>query len=263
MAASTTTTNQSYRWHRARGFRAVDAIHSARMDQAAGTRRYASSPTVSYGPATAVHGERHCRYIENVADGLRFVGHADDIAGRAVDHNGWYLSDDNWTGESVRGAVWQLPARNGRPRFVAGYADPYNGNAESDGAACLSFDEIFEGEPGDGLPRHNDGAREAAIRADGIAESMAESEREYQAASSARFEFGELAEEIGATRRQTLSIIRELKRLAKKISATEAAESCAALRAVISRNVKKIRQARKRHEELLNEFGQRPGFNDV
>lgn len=143
------------------------------------------------------------------------------------------------------------------------YADPYNGNAESDGAACLSFDEIFEGEPGDGLPRHNDGAREAAIRADGIAESMAESEREYQAASRAGFEFGELAEEIGATRRQTLSIIRKLKRLAKKISTTEAAESCAALRAVISRNVKKIRQTRKRHEELLNEFGQRPGFNDV
>ncbi len=204
------------------------------------------------------------RWIESpAAAGLRFVGFADEISkaqhSRAVDHTGWYLNE--FQDESVRGAVWQMEARNGAPRFVAGYDDPYNGRADSDGAACISFDEIFTGERGDDeSPNHSGAAMEAAIRADGIAESMAETEREYQAASSAGFEYSELAGEISATRRQTIQLIRELKTAAKLISADSVRASCAALRATIKRNLDEIKEAREKRRELFDEFGSHDGF---
>ena len=177
-----TNLRDSYLYHRSIGFRAVDAFDRAHHDLVRGKVRYGRSRhAVAYNPQFAAYGERRLRWIENAADGLRFVGYADELA--RLDHTGWYL--DDCCGDTVRGAVWQLPGRHGAPLYVPGYADPWN-----DGAACLSFDDL------------TDDKTTAALWADSIAERMAEAERDYQRAASAGFEFGELAEEIARRRRE-------------------------------------------------------------
>jgi hypothetical protein len=228
----------SYLYHRSIGFRAADALERAHNDLVRGKVRYGRlRHSICYGPEYAAYGESRLRWIENVSDGLRFAGFADELAG--LRHTGWYLDDD--CGETIRGGVWQLAGRHGKPVYVAGYVDPWNDNA-----ACLSFDDL------------TDDAAEAARWADGLAERMAEAERDYQRAASAGFEYGELAEEIAATRRETLAL------LAERRAAREAAGTfptiCQALRQRIAANVAAIAEARKRRAELFDSFSREPGF---
>jgi hypothetical protein len=232
----------AYLYHRSLGYRAADALDLAHHDLLRGKVRYGrAGQAVAYDPEFAAYGESRLRWIENVTDGLRFVGYADELA--RLDQSGWYL--DDYCGETVRGAVWQLPGRHGAPLYVAGYADPWNDNA-----ACLSFDEL------------TDDKAAAAQWADSIAERMAEAERDYQRAASAGFEFGELAEDIARRRREILDLLRERKAVAGPACKTLPA-ICGALRDRIAANVKAIRQARKRRAELLDAFGREPAFRDA
>ena len=143
------------------------------------------------------HGESACVWIEKPESvGLRFVGLAHDVYPRRIDHTGWYLDPDGW-GETVSGVVYQLPARNGRARYLAGYADPWNCDSDGRGPCLLSLD-IFEAEPeycesGFWYDGAEDARHEAAIRADEIARVMAEHEREYQEAWRAGQEARSLA----------------------------------------------------------------------
>lgn len=139
------------------------------------------------GAPFAAYGESACRWIENPESvGLRLVGLAHDVgkAGythlrNAVEHTGWHLDPDG-DGESVSGVVYQLPGRNGRARYLVGYADAYNGDGRGNGPALLSL-EILEGDATDSDWDADPMKREAATRADGIAERMAQAEREFQA----------------------------------------------------------------------------------
>ncbi len=81
----------------------------------------------------------HYRWVENTGfAGLRTVGFADEIA-RGIDHKGWFCDPHDFGGGEVyRGIVLQLPARNGFPQYVYGYADPCN-----DDAALIDFDIII------------------------------------------------------------------------------------------------------------------------
>jgi len=130
--------------------------------------------------------------------GLRFVGFADELAPRTIQHKGWYTHpyDD---GEVYRGAVWQLPARNGECLYVAGFIDPYN-----DSAALIDFDTI-RGEPDDDKIK-----AEAAYRADAIARIHAEHEREYQEKWEAARRVRDLLEDICDARRQHTALIRAI-----------------------------------------------------
>lgn len=140
----------------------------------------------SLGAPFAAYGETACRWIENPeAVGLRLVGLAHDVgrAGyaysrNAVDHTGWYLDSDNM-GETVSGVVYRLPARDGRARYLAGYADPYQADGRGNGPALLSL-EVLEGDATDSDYDPDPVLRDAAMRADGIAERMAEAERDFQ-----------------------------------------------------------------------------------
>lgn len=139
------------------------------------------------------------RWCEDTVDaGLRFVGFADELAPRAIQHKGWYTDPDGF-GEVYRGAVWQLPARNGECLYVAGLPDPY-----SEGAALIDFDPIY-GEPNDaGLGLY------AAHRADDIARVHAEREREYQEKWQAAQHVRSLLEDICDARRQHTALIRAI-----------------------------------------------------
>ncbi|MFU1607360.1 hypothetical protein ACM25O_13325 [Sulfitobacter pontiacus] len=178
------------------GFRAVHALNLARETIAAnkksrapyadGSRVWAGLGGTDGAPFEA-YGESACRWIENPeARGLRFVGLAHDVgragysyARDAVEHKGWYLDADGM-GETVAGVVYQLPGRNGRARYLAGYADPHNTGADGRGPALLSLD-VLEGDATDFSYDPDPVLRDAARRADGIAERMAEAERDYQA----------------------------------------------------------------------------------
>lgn len=138
----------------------------------------------SDGATFAAYGETACRWIENPeSKGLRLAGLAHDVHPRAVRHTGWYTDDDGH-GDSVSGVVYQLPARRGRVRFLAGYADPWNTDKDGVGPALLSL-EVYESANPGYFEETSDAAHDAARAADGMAESMAENEREYRAANDA------------------------------------------------------------------------------
>lgn len=148
------------------------------------------------GAPFAAYGESALRWIERPESvGLRLVGLAHEAAPAgyayaraAVDHSGWYLDADGY-GETVAGVVYRLPGRDGRARYLAGYADPWNTDSHGNGPACLALD-VIQGDARDSDWEADSGVRDAARRGDGIAESMAEAERErdsaYRAGCAAR-----------------------------------------------------------------------------
>lgn len=208
----------------------------------------AKPKTVVYGPVfnpKNAHGYRHVRWVENVSLGLRLVGFADEIArkehSRAVEHKGWFIRDDDYGGEVFRGVVYQLPTRDGgTPRFVYGYADPFN-----DDCALLCFD--FECEK-----------LEAARSADRFAERFAEVEREYSRAYDARQRFNDLTEEQKTMRAEALQLAAEMKR-AKRAN-VEAPTICATLRAKIFGLREQIEKARLTQARLFADFGREAGW---
>lgn len=115
-----------------------------------------------------------CRWIENPESiGLRLVGFADEIPDTGINHTGWFTND--FQDEMLRGVVFQISGRNGRARFLSGYACPCNPPA-----AMIDI-EIQESDDCRGDESAADETkRDAARSADQLAEWSAESEREYQ-----------------------------------------------------------------------------------
>lgn len=193
-------------------------------------------------------GNTLCRWCEDpAAIGLRLVGFADEVPGRSVDHQGWFL-DDDFQEEVARGIVYRLPTRKGRAQFIAGMADPDN-----DGPAMLSLGTIEDDE------------REAARSADHLAECYAEAERDYRRASSARLKWGELGEEVAAARRSILDLCREIKALCRA-GGSYTIRNAPAVRAELERRIRglldDIREAREKRGELASNFARDKGWTD-
>lgn len=129
--------------------------------------------------------------LELVA-GWRDVGASDDIV--RLSHRGWYANASQ--DETYRGHVWQLPARDGSPVYVAGYTER-EGRENVTGYCVLSCWPP-------GRVQTFDDKEDAARAGDSLAESMAETEREYserwQAASEASDERDEARKESKAAR---------------------------------------------------------------
>lgn len=188
-----------------------------------------------------MHGYKNVRWVENVSKGLRLVGFADEIAGRRIDHKGWYTTDDNDFGEVYRGVVYQLPSHGDEGEcYVYGYADPCNADC-----ALLSFDITGNKE-------------EAARYADRFAEIFAEEARDYNRAWQAGRRCSDIAEEIQSARKEALAIAAEM-RAAKKAS-VQAPTICATLRVKVFSLYREIQEARKTRAELVRDFGTCPGF---
>lgn len=257
----------AYRFHRARqrpsGLHcpAAAAYGFALNDVSTGKERY-SVPS-GYGPAFKARGTSHMRFIERPSTcGLRFVGYADKLAG--LDHTGWYVDNDQ--NETVRGVVFQLPGRNGKPLFICGYEDWNNGKADSDGPVCLDFGDVLEGEAREWIPardgwsgywsysddpRDHDGCREAARAADQTAEWLAESEREYRAAWGAGSRYHDLGEEIAASRHTVKALLAERKaaRAAKLLTYPTI---CETIRRAVSNALGDIETARAERHKLAS-----------
>lgn len=227
------------------------ALVCARTDERDGKKRYApgARATGQCNPEFSRHGYERLRWVENTdAAGLRFIGYADALA--SIRHNGWYA--DAFQDEIYRGAVWQLPGRNGRPLFVYGYPDPCN-----EGAALVCFD-LVQGDGNGSAWDKDDGARTAANLADGMAEAFAEEAREYSEAWQAAREWQDIGEEMQETRREARELVRAM-RDAIKAGQTAAAPICEALRARIRTLSRDWEAAREKRESLDDQFYYWPG----
>ena len=231
----------SFAWHRQQGKTATDALAAMRADVAAGKLRFPAH----YPDANAdfaAHGESRVRFIENPAAlGLRLVGLAHDAAPAghaylraAVDHTGWHLDPDG-CGETVAGVVYRTSGKDGRARYLVGYADPWNADKDGNGPALLSLSPLI----GDRLDSDWDQdsvLRDAARRADSIAERMADDERNYQDANRAGREAREKAVEMRETARGYVQAVRALRAALKGRHAIDGGRAVAAALVVAVRD---------------------------
>jgi len=206
--------------------------------------RKIKTKAIEYNPAHESHGYRGVRWVENVSRGLRFVGFADEIA--HLNHKGWYSRDEEFD-EVYRGVVYQLPARDGEAQFVYGYADPNN-----DDCALLCFDVETD-------------KADAARSADRFAEILAEEERAYNRAWQAGRRCEDLDEKIKQLRADALAIGAEMRAARRAVGgtlATTVPAICNALREKVGSLYRAIQKARAEREELKNDYGSAPGFEE-
>lgn len=192
----------------------VDALAAARADVAAGKPRYQRfGPCISYQPDSP-RGERLAHVESPEAFGLRYVGQVGPESRRFTSEGrgeGW-LTDPfgdvfkDGTGLCY-GVVYQLPARDGCARFVAGYQ--FGG---IDGGPTLDLATVYTSESARGddcKPVDHDDARDAARAADHMAQRAAEKEREYQTGWQLGRIWEEAREEATAARREALALLAE------------------------------------------------------
>lgn len=209
------STYAARRFRKAAQTPAAVALAEARAIVAAG--RYEFGPRFAAGFGSNRPASDGGLFVENPeAAGLRYVGTAEELSSPySRTPRGYYLDPDGH-GETVSGVVYQMAGRNGRARFVAGYADPWNGEPGA-GPACLWFGEVFESDPraGADLGRGEGAKAEAARAADSHAERMAEMEREYQETYRAGQEAREKASEARAEGVAWVAAVRALRGLFK------------------------------------------------
>ncbi|WP_299085814.1 hypothetical protein [uncultured Ruegeria sp.] len=219
----------SFAYWRQAGKTASEAIDLMRTDVVSKTTRFpAHYPDAN--PDFAAYGESRLRWIEKPeALGLRLVGLAHEVAPanyaylrNAVEHTGWFTDPDQY--DIVCGVVYQTSATAGCPRYLAGYADPWNTDKAGRGPALLSMAPII-GEHVDTAWEFDPVLRDAARRADGIAESTAKNERDHQEAYRA----GHRARNAGQSMRSAaaeyvgaLRALRVLLRRRRDLLATDA-----------------------------------------
>ncbi|WOE76356.1 hypothetical protein [Alterisphingorhabdus coralli] len=237
--------SRSYVWHRANGELPCDAIMRAMQDTMNGKRRYPELRGALIG-GDASNETRWIEYPER--GGFRFVGFADEvIEGRAIDHFGWYT--DEFDGETLRGAVYQLPANNGQPRFIAAYRHgSYSRqkkrwtDVSGNPAALLDVRGIYET------------ARDAAFPANSLAEHAAEKEREYQAAWQAGGRYRELLDSAKAMHNLARELIGELRDYASHNEGIAYPKICKMIRANIRKSLEQWRDDNRAAGDLRDEW---------
>lgn len=169
--------------------RAVDAIRMAREHSDKGN--YCESTFDTESPES--FGLRH---VGDVTPEFRYwdsLWRRNDQIGWTTEPHGDYFRDGTGL---VWGVVYQLPARNGRSRYVPGFQ--FGG---VDGGPTLDFSSIHES--ADGGP-DSKAARDAARDADEQARIAAEREREYQSAWQAGAMWRDKGDQLDSIRSRLL-----------------------------------------------------------
>lgn len=241
---------RNYRAYRQWGYQPREALQRAKAYAWQGKGHWPKSR--SHNAVGAPFGRDNLQWAENPsAIGLRFVGYADELSDW-IRHSGWLTND---YGGAMRGVVYQLPGRKGVSRFIAGYQEfesrkPMNGDS-----AALDLRTVFCSEPGEDCSRYgSDGPkREAARHGDSIAESHAETEREYNEAWQAARQWDELGDEMTETRASARQLVRDMRAAIK--SGIEAAPSiCSALRDRLRALLDQWEVQRNERDELADSF---------
>ena len=164
-----------------------------------------------------------------VAAGFRDVGDSHDIV--RMRHTGWYTDMDAL--EKICGHVWQLPARNGEPVYLAGYEGKGEGYIvlEANGNRFATYDD----------------KEDAARAADGLAEKHAEMDREYDERWQAA---GEADNEADDAKQGMRDVHKRLRHIVKTIRVLRNAHEDA-LTAV---HLEDVQDMRDEHKRLLNTY---------
>ncbi|TPN04494.1 hypothetical protein [Mesorhizobium sp. B2-1-2] len=270
----------AYRFHRfeavgnvypaRKGYRrhnpANEALKAARRDVAAYAEalaagdtktasRFRRYPRTSYPAVCWQPGKPGIAFVQDIdGAGLRHVGNveAESHGGRNTwsnrDSCGWY--SDNDQSETIFGVVYQLPGRDGKARFVAGYASA----GDCDGAPTLDFGTIYsENMRGDFYnesAQDLEAARDAARAADSMAQRAAEDEREYQAAWQAGSQFAGLAEIVADNRKAALELLAERRKAATAGNGVTFQAICGAIRDKVESCLAEIAEARAERKKL-------------
>lgn len=156
---------------------------------------------------------------DRTLSGLRDCGAVDELFPRLFNHKGWFA--DNFEDEMLRGRVWQLPARNGECLYLAGYTRPNAGDA------VIGLHIFREDNPGNRWDAYAN-ARDAAIRADSMAERDAEESRQYSErwdeASRHDSEREDARQELKDARSAARSALRSMRELRATVKDCDAVE---------------------------------------
>lgn len=137
------------------------------------------------------------RWCDDLDAFFRDVKKATDI-GRRFQFNGYGTRNDDMS-EATVGLVCQLPARAGKPCYVAGYSDECN-----DGMGCVDLRETYSDE------------MECARAADRLAELYAELRRDDDAKDRAEQDIESARDDIAMLRAEHTQLAREM-RLAQRV----------------------------------------------
>lgn len=231
------------------GIMAKHCLALAREDMAAGKARYFDSYI-----HRAHKDANGMIYLGDKPEnfGLRLVGR---VQVEPSYRNGYwdssersgYYADSHYS-ELCFPLVYQLPARDGKSRFVAAYDF-----SDRDGGLVFDLRTIFEECRRDGSHWDSvhdlDAAREAARHADSLASAAAEEEREYSTAWQAGAQWADEQEAIKAARQEALAILRE-RRAVKGQPGFPAL--CKAIRAQVQSLISDIEQARAKAAKLAS-----------
>jgi len=254
----------AFRWHRQqrtgsfiaalrKPVPAASALELARADVAAGKKRYPAERI--YAPAT--RQESGLTFVEVNRAGFRLVGNVEPE--KAQFHNsrtgelGWFTDPFGMSARDGTGLCWgvvyQLPGRDGKPRFVAGYVM----GGMDDENPTLDLRDVRAGDYGDNWgrdPRDFDAARDMARIADSMAQRAAEEEREYQSAWQAGSLYSSLGEEVAAERADVLKLLQERKAAKGAADPSAYPTICATIRGHVASALKAIEVARAKRAAL-------------
>lgn len=224
-----------------------EALHKAREAQSLAFSRLSAARAYVPGAGVEKPGGHCSGYFGNGRfyylthdDGagvFRDVTAAHDIAG-GPEHTGHYDNGDGEAFNDGTGLVWgvvaRLPARDGEERFLAGYQ-----LGGMDSGVSIDLESLTDCE------------RDAARRADSLAENAAAAEREYKDAWRAGATWAELGETIADARRAALALLAE-RREARKQGGEALPAICRAIHDSVSGHVETIRDARKERADIAD-----------
>jgi hypothetical protein len=246
----------AYRYHRqldpVAGRRARGCLIDARKDVAEHRPRYPADRLTGY-KAWNEPGERGGRYVEHLKEaGLRFVRWADELG--SADHYGWHL-DPHGDGETLRGAVLQLPGRYGCPVYVPAYQRGlYRSGQWAEGeSGFVVFPNEMEMGPradsGDAYETPNDEVTySVANSADEEARIAAEKERDYQEAWQAGSVHQALGDDLALLRPRFRALYRDMKAL------TPGSAAMAAVRDTLMAEAREMAEKRAERARLFEEW---------
>jgi hypothetical protein len=238
-----TALQAAFTYHRQQGDPPSAALARARFDETARQIRYPSS-VLRFGDFSPKATRDRVYFFEAKTAWpapFRFVAFADEILG--LRHEGW-LTDDDFSVGTLRGAVFQLSPRRGRERFVAGYLESTSRTYLVDLSSIFESDKPNAGEES---PCEMEAARDAARSADSFAEDAAEKAREYQEAWRSGLRWAELGASIIEDRRAALAILSER----RSVASLDKPALCAAIRARVDSLIEAIADARRERAKLV------------
>lgn len=225
----------------------------------------AALPALEEQEAFLYCGPVWARRGANQEDALRNVQKAADFLD-SRECSSFYA--DSFQENTCDGFIAQLPSRNGRARYVAGY-----GFSHCDGGASFDLARVFESDfkAERELARrqigkaywtpdmeragywaeaaHESARKEAAKAAAGMAEHEAEQEREYQTAWGAGSRWADLKAEEEEARAEALAILKE-RRKARGLDPSGFPALCVALRGQVAALCRQIAKSRKARAKL-------------